>query len=177
MAENIHRLRMQQREQSLGDDAAHIALLMVRKDVKSPREVIRGLGVPYWEYVQEHDKKYLKEVARLAKQLAKEVRRHPERYVPNLPIPQGQPGEGGMGAPPPPGGMGAAAPPPPATAFNLKQQRLSSAVLLDGTVLVSRGSRHQMNVEDGTIYFEAAPWEAHAKAYRILSSQGKRVER
>jgi hypothetical protein len=169
--EAVHKSRMSQREMSLQEDAGRVALMMAEKGLQSPFDILdqysSGETVPYWEYVAQFDKDYMKDVARLAKRLAKDIRKHPDRYIPKVPPPKEDAGGagGGMGAPPGGGGAPPAAPEgggmaPAAASSGLVKTASNDLILkrsggnfqLEGTMAALLLGEFQFPNEEGILY-------------------------
>jgi hypothetical protein len=142
-----HKQRLQNRSQSLTEDAKHFALRMYRQQIDNPRDVLSGLdNVQYWRFVKQYDKKYMKELVNLIPEILKDIKHRPQAYIPPQAPPKPQAG-GGAGGPPPPGG---GAPPPGGggglgapMAFNSKRTKQAmigweAYILDDGTVMIEK---------------------------------------
>jgi hypothetical protein len=144
-----HQQRVQNRSQSLSEDAKHFALRMYQEQMQHVQDVLGGLdNIQYWRYVRQFDPKYMKELANLIPEILKDIKHRPQAYIPPQAPPKPQGGQGGpgggAGAPPPPGGGGAPGLGAPAAAsFNSKRTKTAALgweahVLDDGTVMIEK---------------------------------------
>jgi hypothetical protein len=113
--EALHKMRMQNREPAIQEDARKTSLMMVQEEIDSPRDAMskRMEQDEYWQYVWEHDPGYMKEVMRLTKDIVRQFRKFhdqtgkwPPNVVPVSPPPKQQGGPGGAPGGAPPGGGG-----------------------------------------------------------------------
>ena len=111
--ETLHKMRMQNREPSIQEDARKTSLMMIQEEIDSPRDAMskRMEQDEYWRYVWEHDPDYMREVMRLTKDIVMQLRKFhkqtgkwPPNVIPVSPPPKQQGGAGGAPGGPPGGG-------------------------------------------------------------------------
>ena len=113
--QTLHKMRMQNRESAIQEDARKTSLMMIQEEIDNPRDAMakRMEQDEYWAYIREHDPGYMKEVMHLTKDIVLQLRKFhkqtgkwPPNVIPLSPPPKQEGGAGGAPGGAPPGGGG-----------------------------------------------------------------------